>query len=301
MKSFFNDYDFTQLLDQILAWIINILPGILLIILLGFISLRLWKLFIRKTSTLLSERAAKLTDEDAEESGKRINTLMGIIKVAGRLAIWGITIMLLLQKLNISIGPLLAGLGIFGLAVGFGAQELVRDVVSGFFILLENHIRKGDVAVINGTGGVVENISIRTTTLRDVSGVVHIFQNGKINSLSNMTMEWSAKVFDVGIAYKENTDIVVEIMKRIGTELQEDPGYEDLIINPLEIFGVDSFGDNAVVIKARMKTKPMQQWFVGREFNRRLKMAFDKEGIEIPFPQRTITLGKGVGEMLGKK
>ncbi|MFC2126449.1 mechanosensitive ion channel family protein, partial [Bacteroidota bacterium] len=225
MNNFLTDFDFGQLWEQIVVWVITTLPGILLILLIGYISLRTWKFFIRKTSKLLRERAAKIPDEDTEEAGKRIDTLMGIMRVAGRLTIWGIILMLLLQKLNVNIAPLLAGLGIFGLAVGFGAQELVRDVVSGFFMLLENQVRKGDIAVINGTGGLVESISLRTITLRDVSGTVHIFQNGKINSLSNMTKEWSAMVFDVGIAYKENTDLVVEIMKRVGEELMEDVDY----------------------------------------------------------------------------
>lgn len=301
MKSFFEQFDFIGFWEKVLNWIMTTLPVIVLILIIGLIGLRIWTVFVRKTGKILRERAYRLSDEDKEEAGKRVDTLMGIVRVTGKLTIWGIIIMLLLQKLEINIGPLLAGLGILGLAVGFGAQELVRDVVTGFFMLLENQIRKGDVAIINGTGGLVESVSLRTVTLRDLSGVVHIFQNGKINSLSNMTKEWSAMIFDVGVAYKEDTDKVVEVMKKVGENLQQDPEFKNYIINPLEIFGVDKFDESAVIIKARLKTKPIQQWLVGREFNRRLKIAFDKEGIEIPFPHRTIYWGEGAEKIDLKK
>jgi small conductance mechanosensitive channel len=147
------------------------------------------------------------------------------------------------------------------------------------------------VAIINGTGGLVEHVGLRTVTLRDLSGTVHVFQNGKINSLSNMTKDWSAAVFDVGVAYKEDTDHVVAVMQRVAADLQSDETLGPDIIEPLEMMGVDAFGDSAVVIKARLKTKPIRQWAVGREYRRRLKYAFDQEGIEIPFPHRTLFWG----------
>jgi small conductance mechanosensitive channel len=156
-------------------------------------------------------------------------------------------------------------------------------------MLLENQVRQGDVAIVNGTGGLVETIGLRTIRLRDSSGVVHVFQNGKISSLANMTKEWSAMVFDIGVAYKEDTDNVVRVIKEVASELKNDAEFSAKILTDLELFGVDSFGDSSVVIKARFKTRPSEQWNVGREFNRRLKMAFDKEGIEIPFPHRTLT------------
>jgi small conductance mechanosensitive channel len=202
-----------------------------------------------------------------------------------------ILILIVLSQVGINIGPLLAGAGIAGLAVGFGAQELVRDVISGFFIILEDQIRVGDVVIVNGVGGLVEKIEVRTITLRDLSGVVHIFQNGKINTLSNMTKEWSARVFDIGVAYKENTEKVTAVVKEVADELQNDPNFQPKILEPIEIFGLDQFGASEVVIKARFKTKPGDQWAVGREFNKRLKQAFDREGIEIPFPHRTIYFG----------
>ena len=161
-----------------------------------------------------------------------------------------------------------------------------------FFILMENQVRTGDVAIINGTGGLVERIEVRTITLRDLSGVVHIFQNGKINTLSNMTKEWSAIVFDIGVAYKEDTDKVVEVIKEVAAELQEDPEFKSKILEPIEVMGVDQFADSSVVIKARIKTKPITQWAVGREYRRRLKKAFDSKNIEIPFPHTTVFWGE---------
>lgn len=231
------------------------------------------------------EKKAKL------EEGKRVNTLIGIVKGILNIALAAIFVLIFLEELGIDIAPLLAGAGIIGLAVGFGAQELVRDFISGFFMLLENQLRVGDIVKINDTRGVVEGIELRTITLRDVSGTVHIFQNGKINSLSNMTKEWSGAVFDIGVAYKENTDHVISVMKEVAEDLRGSDDFKDLMLEPMEVFGLDNFGDSAIVIKARIKAVPGKQWFVGREYRKRLKAAFDKVGIEIPFPHRTIYWG----------
>jgi len=208
-----------------------------------------------------------------------------------------IVAMILLQKIGVNIAPILASAGIIGLAVGFGAQELVRDFISGFFILLENQVRTGDIAIINGTSGMVEDIQLRTITLRDLSGVVHIFQNGKIDSLSNRTKVWSAAVFDIGVAYKEDVQQVMDIMNKTGEQLKLDPDFKDKIIEPIEILGLDQFADSAQVIKARIKTKPSMQWIVTREYNKRLKVAFDNENIEIPFPHTTIYWGEKIAPL----
>jgi small conductance mechanosensitive channel len=234
---------------------------------------------------------------DQAELEKRVDTLAGILSSVARVTVWAMIVMILLKKIGVDIAPLIAGAGIAGLAVGFGAQELVRDIISGFFILLEDQVRTGDVAIINGVGGLVQGIGLRTIVLRDLSGVVHVFQNGKINTLSNMTKDWSAMVFDIGVAYKEDTDKVIKVIEQTAEEVRGDPAFADKIIEPLEIFGVDSFGDSAVVIKARFKTRPIQQWAVGREFRRRLKQAFDREGIEIPFPHRTIYWGEEINPL----
>ncbi len=287
---YFLGIGFGPLITKLKAWAINSLPSIILLLVITFIVLRILSFAVSKIKNVIIKRVQK-EEEEPEEIKKRVETLTGIIFGAGRVIIWIIVGIILLKQIGIDIAPLLAGAGIAGLAIGFGAQELVRDFISGFFMLMENQIRQGDVAIINGTGGIVERIELRTTTLRDFSQVAHVFQNGKINTISNMTKYWSAMVFDIGVAYKEDPDHVMDVMRQVGEEMQNDSEYGPLIIEPLEIFGVDQFGDSAVVIKARIKTKPIQQWTVGREFKRRLKKAFDAHGIEIPFPHQTIYWG----------
>jgi len=281
-------------LNKMLDWLISEGPSIILIIILLFVSLKLLNIIIRRIKKIFTSRALKSDDAGSQETEKRMNTLLGIIKAIGRIIIWSVFIMILLKKLGADIAPILAGAGILGLAVGFGAQELVRDFISGFFMIMENQIRTGDVVIINGTGGLVEKIELRTVTLRDLSGVVHVFQNGKINTMSNMTKEWSAMVFDIGVAYKEDVDNVMKVMQETGEELMNDSAFKDKIIEPLEIFGLDNFGDSAVVIKARIKTLPIEQWTVGREYRKRLKKAFDEKGIEIPFPHTTVYWGEEI-------
>src|SRR6056297_802135 len=286
-----------NLLEKLKAWAIEDLPSILILIIATWIVLKAVSVILKKLKKSLNKRIQKKEDTESEESGKRIDTLVNILKSVLRVVIWGIFIMILLKKFGVDIGPILAGAGIIGLAVGFGAQELVRDYISGFFILLENQIRVGDVAIINGTGGLVENIDLRTTTLRDFSGTTHIFQNGKVNTIANMSMKWSAMTFDIGVAYKENVDEVIKIMKQVGEDLANDEEFKDLLYDKLEVFGVDKFADSAVIIKARIKTQPIQQWAVGREYRKRLKEAFDKHGIEIPFPHTTVYWGEKINPL----
>lgn len=223
---------------------------------------------------------------------KQITTLTGLLRTLAVAVVWAIVVIIALDQLGLDITPVLASAGIIGLAIGFGAQNLVRDIISGFFIILENQIRLGDVGIVNGTGGVVEKISFRTITLRDLSGVVHVFPNGTITTLSNMTKGWSGYVIDVGVAYKEDTDHVSQVMASVAEELKSDPEFGPKILEPMEILGVDQFGSSEVVIKARLKTLPIEQWSVGREYRRRLKKAFDAKGIEIPFPHRTLYMGE---------
>ncbi|MBL7112553.1 MAG: mechanosensitive ion channel family protein [Bacteroidales bacterium] len=284
-------------LDKFLDWAVTQLPAILILALATFILLRLNKLIIRKLKKTIIGRLEDKEEIESTETAKRVETLLNIVRGVIKIVIWTIFIIILLNKLGINIAPILAGAGIIGLAIGFGAQELVRDFISGFFILLENQLRKGDVATINGTGGLVENIQMRTTILRDFSGTTHVFQNGKINTIANMTKTWSAAVFDIGVAYKEDTNFVSGIMKKVGADLQDDQVFKEKILDPIEIFGVDKFADSAVIIKARIKTVPGQQWTVAREYNGRLKKAFDANGIEIPFPHSTIYWGENVNPL----
>ncbi|HHO70391.1 MAG TPA: mechanosensitive ion channel family protein [Halothiobacillus sp.] len=226
------------------------------------------------------------------ESAKRIETLVRLIRQAIIILIWAIAILVVLSQLGLSIAPILASAGVVGLAVGFGAQALVRDMITGFFIILENQIRVGDVAIINGTGGLVEEINLRTIVLRDVEGRVHVFPNGSINTMTNATREWSAYVFRIGVAYKENTDRVIEVIQDVLDGMVADEEFGPKLVEAPEIQGVDELTDSAVIIRGRLKTIPLQQWTVGREFLRRVKLAFDEHGIEIPFPHRTIYFGE---------
>ncbi len=297
MEDFLTESFYQELWSQVINWTIKTVPTLLLTILIFIIARWLMKLLLRRFRNLIMKSVSDGGDQTQLEREKRATTLIGIARGVIIVAIWAIFVMIFLQQLGLDIGPILAGAGIVGLAVGFGAQELVRDAISGFFMLLENRVRTGDVAIVNGQGGLVENINLRTITLRDLGGVVHTFQNGKINTLANMTKDWSAMVFDIGVAYKENVDKVIEVIRQVGEELHQDPDFKDFILEPIEIMGLDKFGDSAIIIKARIKTLPIKQWVVGREYNRRLKFSFDQEGIEIPFPHRTIYWGEAISPL----
>lgn len=264
---------------------------IALIFLAGYFAVRFLRAALRHLEAVLV-RAGEATETVPGATRKRVTTLAGLLRTLGSMAIWTVVGVIALAQMGLDITPILAGAGIAGLAVGFGAQNLVRDVISGFFLVLENQVRVGDVAVVNGTGGDVEFITFRTIVLRDLGGVVHVFPHGTVNTLSNMTKVWSAYLLDVRVAYKEDTDRVVAVMRRVAEELRQDPAYAGMILEPIEVFGVDDFGDSEVTIKARIKTRPIEQWNVGREYRRRLKKAFDGEGIEIPFPARSIYVGE---------
>ena len=224
------------------------------------------------------------------EIEKRAATIGGVVRKSSFILIWAIAWIMILKEMNFDIRPLLAGAGVVGVAIGFGAQSVVKDVLSGLLMLIENQIRVNDVAVINGKGGLVEEINLRTTVLRSEDGAVHIFPNGGIQSLSNLTRDYSFYVINVSVAYKEDTDRVVAIIREIGEQLVQEEPYRPCVVAPLEVMGVDQLGDHAVVIKIRLKTQPNKQWLVGREMNRRIKKRFDEANIEIPFPTQTIRL-----------
>lgn len=285
--------DFLQEYFGIIEWKLITKTGlrVVFILLIAWVSRSLLTRLLGTLKNRLYDRS-QAAHESQTESAKRVETLILLVRQGAMLVLWLIVGLVILKEVGVEIGPILASAGIVGLAVGFGGQNLVRDVISGFFIILENQIRVGDVAIINGTGGLVEEINFRTILLRDVGGVVHIFPNGAITTLSNLTKEWSAYVFDIGVAYKENTDEVVTILQEVGRTLKQDPVLGPMILEEPEIFGVDKLGNSAVVIKGRIKTVPIQQWSVGREFLRRVKLAFDAKGIEIPFPHQTIYFGE---------
>ncbi len=238
--------------------------NIVIIIVVGWVVSRFVRRGLMKLELLLGRVGA---DDSGADDGreKRVRTLVGLLRTIASVAIWATVTVVCLTEVGVDIGPILAGAGILGLAIGFGAQNLVKDIISGFFIILENQIRVGDVGVINGTGGLVESITYRTIIIRDLSGVVHVFPNGSINTLSNMTKGWSAYVIDVGIAYEQDIDEAVAAMKEVHEGMSRDQDFSHDIISPIEVFGVDEYGDSQITIKARLKTRPIRQWAVGRD------------------------------------
>jgi small conductance mechanosensitive channel len=178
----------------------------------------------------------------------------------------------------------LTGAGIAGLAVGFGAQTLVRDFIGGFFLILEDQIRVGDVAAINGVGGLVEQINLRTIVLRDEEGAVHVFPNGAITTLANRSKDFSYYVISIALPYHEDTDRIAELVRQVGTALRRDQRYGSFILDDIEILGVDAYGDWAMQFKLRIKTMPQKQWEVGRELRKRIRIALDAAGVRVPFP-----------------
>lgn len=233
----------------------------------------------------------------AFELEQRADTIASIVSRTVRVAVWTIALVMILREIGFDVAPILAGAGIVGLAVGFGAQNLVRDVISGLFMLMENQLSVGDVVVINGTGGLVEQVNLRTTVLRGLDGTVHVFPNGAITTMSNMTSEFSFYVFDVRVSYREDTDRIADILRSVGAEIQKDPELGAFMLEPVEIIGVDQLGESVVIVKARVKTLPGRQWSVGREMNRRIKQRFDAEQVETPFPRLNVFVNDGASKM----
>jgi len=263
---------------------------IALVLVGGFVLARVLRALLIHFERVLV-RAGERTGALVAATRARVSTLTGVLRALALVVLWSVVTMICLSQLGLDVRPILAGAGIVGLAVGFGAQYLVRDVIAGFFLVLEDQVRVGDVAVVNGTGGLVETLTFRTIGLRDLAGTVHIFPNGGVTTIANMTRGWSGYVVDVEVPFREDPDRVIAVMRRVGDELRADPAHAPLILEPIEIFGVDAFKEASLVIKARLKTAPIQQWAVGREYRRRLVQAFAAEGIESP--GRTLQVGDG--------
>lgn len=260
------------------------------------VALLLLAFAIVRTLTAVIVRAerdlAVGTGLDALERRKRAQTIAGIARRALAILIWTIAVLIVLRELDVDITPVLTGAGIVGLAVGFGAQTLVRDVITGFFLIIEDQVRVGDVAMVNGIGGLVEQINLRTIVLRDFEGVVHVVPNGEIKTLANRTKDYSYYVIDLGVDYAEDTDRIVALVREVGAELLADPAVAPSILEPVEVMGVDDFKDSSVTLRFRIKTIPLKQWEVGRELRRRIKKALDREGIRIPSPKLDVTISR---------
>ena len=225
------------------------------------------------------------------EAGRKLKTLAPLVQTVIRVMAIFIAALVILEQLGVDTGPVLAGVGIFGLAVGFASQSLIKDVINGLFILFEDSLSVGDVVTLRGIGGQVEKFTLRAVTLRDLSGNVHVIPNSSFDMVTNFTKDYSRYLLDVGVAYREDVDTVISTLREIDEEMRHDPEYGRDMLGSLEVLGVDRFEDSAVIIRARLTTRPIQQWRVGREFNRRMKKVFDERGIEIPFPHRTLYWG----------
>lgn len=228
----------------------------------------------------------------ATEAKKRAQTLGNILRHVLLIVIFFIAILMILGELGIQLGPLLATAGIGALAIGFGAQSLVKDFISGFFILLENQYRIGDAIEVAGVSGLVESVSLRKTVLRDLEGRVHTIPNGEIKVVSNLSKEWSRAVVDIGISYRDDVDHIIDLLAQIGKELAGEEPYQSAILESPQILGVERFGESQLVIRMIVKTMPLKQWEVGRELRRRIKNRFDEKGIQIPPPHRILFWGE---------
>lgn len=260
---------------------------VLLIFLVAAILMKLSSKLILTLKMHLRERA-----EDDIEEIKRIETVGRVFRYIATIVISIIAIVEVLHQLGISIAPVLAAAGVVGLAVGFGAQSLIKDYFNGFFILLENQIRQGDVVEAGDKAGLVEEVTLRYVRMRDYSGNVHYVPNGLITTVTNMSRGFAQAVIDIGVAYRENVDEVIEVMKRVGAELRQDAQLSSKILDDMEMAGVDQLDNSAVVIRCRFKVLPLEQWGVRREYLKRIKAAFDAQGIEIPFPHLTVYPGQ---------
>jgi small conductance mechanosensitive channel len=275
--------DFIQLAT---TWLLSSGLRIFIILILTLVALRLSKVFSNRLFGAFIKKGIE------DEAKKRADTLGSLLRYVLLVTISLTAFVMILGELGIEIGPILAAAGVVGLALGFGSQHLVQDIISGFFILLDDEVRVGDYVSTAGKGGIVERVNLRMTVLRDFSGNVHYIRNGQVDIVTNMTKDYSRYVFEIGVAYREDVDEVSDVIKLVDEDLRNDEVYGPMILEPVEIMGLDQFADSALIIKARTKTKTLKQWKVAREFNRRLKKAFDERNIEIPFPHLTLYAGQ---------
>jgi len=271
--------------EQIIPWLLSHGIKILLIAIISFLLDRILQRIIAR-AIRISVKSDENTTPEAEK--KREDTLIRIFSGALNMVIFVIALMMILGEVGIEVGPLIAGAGIVGLAVGFGGQYLIRDIITGLFLMLENQYRIGDVVDIEGLSGAVQDISLRKTTLRNLDGTVHHIPHGSITKVSNLSKDFARVNIDLGVSYNTNLEHLIEVINKVGMELADDPAFKDSIISPPQFLRVNEFADSAIVVKILGDTKPLKQWEVAGELRKRLKIAFDREGIEIPFPQTVI-------------
>lgn len=220
----------------------------------------------------------------------QLRTLGPLLEGVAHVTILILAVMMGLSEIGVQIGPLLAGAGVVGIAIGFGAQTLVKDFLTGLFLIVEDIVSVGDIVRIGDSGGLVEEMTLRTIRLRDFDGTLHVFPYSEAQVVHNLTKTYSYSVFNLQISYGSSIDKALGLMREIGEGMREDPAFGDKILEPIEVVGVDNLADSGVVLKGRIKTRPLEQWTVGREYNRRIKHAFDDAGVEIPFPHMQVVL-----------
>ena len=279
---------------QAAAWFasaggLRVLGSVISVAVIAVIAVGLWELVTSMIERKLTGLEASTADLDRIA---RLRTLLPLVRTIFTVILVVIVALIVLSEIGVNIAPLLAGAGIIGVAVGFGSQKLVQDIITGMFILIEDQVSVGDVVDTGSHSGVVEAINLRTIRLRDLSGTVHIIPYSDVSSIKNFAKEFAYAVMDVGVAYREDVDEVIALLERCGAELQADPEHGPNILEPITIFGVDQFADSAVIIRCRLKTKAMAQWATRRAFNRVMKRMFDQHGIEIPFPHQTVYFGE---------
>jgi len=280
-------------------WLINHGIPILIIVVVGVV---LWFLLKKFLPPIVRRTVAQTGYEESEEGlKKRTDTLLSIFRGMGRVLIIIVVIIMILDEVGVAIAPVLAGFGIAGVALGFGAQYLIRDLIAGIFIILENQYRVGDVVRVADIGGLVEYVTLRKTVLRDLDGVVHHVPNGEIKTASNFTRHFARVNLNVSVGYGTDLDHAISVINRVGKELAEDEKWRDVIKSPPQALRVDNLGDSGIDIKILGDVKPMQQWGVMGELRLRLKKAFDAEGIEIPWPHTKVYFGNPLPDSPEKK
>ena len=279
-------------MEHMIDNIVPLTPGVSTALRIALIVIIAWVGSLFAHRLIRSLRIYLSRNTDNTEEVKRITTLGRVFRYSASVVITLIAGTLVLGELGISVAPILGAAGVVGLAIGFGAQSLVKDYFTGFFLLLENQMRQGDVVQVAGIGGVVEDMTLRYVQLRDYDGNVHFIPNGTVTAVTNKTRGHAFAVIDVGVAYRENVDEALAVMRDVGEVLRADPVWQTRILEPVEIVGVENWADSAVILRCRFKVAPIEQWSVRREYLRRLKHAFDAAGIEIPFPHLTIYPGQ---------
>jgi small-conductance mechanosensitive channel len=284
--------------NSITEWLVQHGIKILIILVAGII---LWFLIQRLIPPLVNRTVEKTKGETKKGLEKRTNTLVGVLIGISRVIIVVVVLLMILNEAGVPIGPMLAGFGIAGVAVGFGAQYLIRDLIAGIFILWENQYRVGDVAMVGGVAGLVEDVTLRKTVLRDLDGIVHHVPNGEIRVASNYSRHFSRVNLNVSVSYGTDLDRAISVINRVGEELTADKNWQGRIITPPIALRVDNLGDSGIDIKITCDVKPLEQWAVTGELRLRLKKAFDAEGIEIPWPHTKLYFGNSMEDVTGQK